>query len=95
MPFAAPCGDFVTANFPNLVSFSARCTSSQGSTPVAPPPPASAGTTYYAEATLQMNNAKIGTGPFRHQPSAIVSRLTQLDHQVRSKTGSRIICGRT
>jgi len=59
LPFAQPCGDFVSANFPNLVAFSRRCTTSGAGQPVAPPPPA-AGGLYYAEGTLSMNNANVG-----------------------------------
>jgi hypothetical protein len=62
LPFAAPCGDFVSTNFPNLVAFSRRCTTAGAGQPVPPPPPpAAGGSLYYAEGTLSMSNANVGT----------------------------------
>ena len=66
LPFAAPCGNFVATQFPNLVAFGNRCTTAGAGQPVGPPPPAPAGAgTYYAEGTLTMSNAQVGSTPKR------------------------------
>ncbi len=66
LPFATPCADFVANQFPNLVAFGTRCAAAGAGQPPAPPaPPPAAGSVYYAEGTLTMNNADIGSSAKR------------------------------
>ena len=60
LPFAQPCGDFVSTNFPNLVQFSTRCSRSGTAPAGPPPPPAQGGALYYASGTLTLSNANVG-----------------------------------
>ena len=51
----------MSANFPNLVAFSRRCTTAGAGQPVGPPPPpAAGGSLFYTEGTLAMSNADVG-----------------------------------
>ena len=65
LPFAAPCTDFIAAQFPNLVSLTRRCTTAQGDQPVPPPPPppaaGSGGSVYYASGQVALSNANVGS----------------------------------
>ena len=64
LPFAAPCTDFIAAQFPNLVSLTRRCTTAQGDQPVPPPPPAAAGSggsVFYASGQVALSNANVGS----------------------------------
>ena len=63
LPFAAPCTDFIAAQFPNLVSLTRRCTTAQGDQPVPPPPPAagSGGSVFYASGQVALSNANVGS----------------------------------
>ena len=64
MPFWTMCSSFVQANLPELVSFGQMCETSQGNTPV-PPPPAGGSGSSYLRVTFQLQAGTVGASAKR------------------------------
>lgn len=70
LPFANGCTDFITGQFPTLAPLTRRCNTANGNHALPPPPPTPApgsggGSEYYAQGSLAMTSANIGSSAKR------------------------------